>query len=167
MGTRRADVWKTMEHEEPARVPISDDIDPPHIETLMFPERFWDPADRPASERIELLKHNSDVLVRCVDRLGFSIVNVNVALAPPADWTAHVLTRDEAETLREETGLFYTAETFIDEWRRGRVFDPRCKVWVQQYGTLKSMDEWEAWAERFPDPWAEGRDEHAKILVDL
>jgi hypothetical protein len=154
-----------MEHTEPTRVPISDGIDPPHIETLMFPERFWAAADRPATERIELLKHNAEVAVRCRDRLGFFIVDTG--LSAPSDWSAHLLTEREAKKLRQETGLFYTPGTFVDEWRRGRVFDPICKTWIQQYGTLKSIDEWEEWAETFPDPWAEGRDVAASIVITL
>lgn len=75
--------------------------------------------------------------------------------------------RQKLKKLREETGLLYTAGTFIDEWGRGRVFDKPCRVWIQQYGTLKSIEEWEKWAENFPDPWAEGRDEDTKIKIKL
>ena len=168
MGNRRNDVLNTMEHREPERVPMFElRIDPPHMETLMFPERFWSPADRPASERIELLKHNAEVQVKCWDRLGFSIIRVNVALTPPAGWSARVLSGEEAKNLRKETGLSYTAGTFVDEWGRGTVYDLKCQVWVQQYGTITSIEKWEDWAETFPDPWAEGRDDDAKIVVRL
>ena len=97
MGTRRDDVWKTMELKEPEQVPITElSIDPPHVETLMFPERYWSPQDRPASERIELLKRNADVLVRCYDRLGFSLVRASVALTPPLGWSAKVISEEAA-----------------------------------------------------------------------
>lgn len=165
---RREDVLKAMEHEEPERVPQFElNIDPTHIETLMFPERFWSPLDRPALERIELYKHNADVEVRCWDRLGFSIVGANVALRPPLRWEARVLSEEEARRLREETGLNYTPRTFVDEWGRGTVFDAKCRVWIQQYGTITSMEQWERWAEDFPDPHAEGRDVDAKIMIKL
>lgn len=168
MVMRRDNVLKTMDLEEPEEVPLHESgIDSPHIEMLMFPERFWSPADRPASERVELLKHNADVLVRCWDRLGFSIVGVNVALTPPLGWSAKVLSEEEARRLSEETGLMYNPGTFVDEWGRGTVYDPRCRRWVQQYGTLTSMDEWEEWAESFPDPFAEGRDVDAEIVMKL
>jgi len=168
VGTRRDDVLKTMDLEEPEHVPIFEShIDPPHMETLMFPERFWSPEDRPASERVELLKHNAEILVRCYDRLGFFIVRVNVALNPPLGWSAKILSKEEAGRLSRETGLKYTLGTFIDEWGRGTVYDHRCRKWVQQYGTLTSMDEWERWAENFPDPFAEGRDLDAKIVMRL
>jgi hypothetical protein len=142
VGNRRNDVLNTMEHREPERVPMFElRIDPPHIETLMFPERFWSPADRPAEERIELLKHNAKVQVRCLDRLGFSIAVTR--LRPPVGWSAHVLSEGEARKLREETGLSATAGTFVDEWGRGTVYDPKCQVWVQQYGTITSIEKWE------------------------
>jgi len=165
---RRNAVLKTMDLEEPERVPLFEmGIDPPHIETLMFPEHFWAPEDRPAEERMELLRHNAEVQVRCWDRLGFSIIRVNIALTSPSDWSAKVLSEDEAKALREETGLSYTAGTFVDEWGRGMVYDSRCRVWVQQYGTLTSMESWKEWADDFPDPWAEGRDVSAEIIGEL
>jgi uroporphyrinogen decarboxylase len=155
-----------MELREPERVPIAElRIDPPHIETLMFPERFWSPEDRPAEERKQLLKHNAEVQVKCLDRLGFSLAWTR--LTPPTGWSAHVLSEEEAKNLREETGLSSTAGTFIDEWGRGTVYDPNGQVWVQQYGTITSIEKWEEWAEIFPDPWAEGRDEDVKILAGL
>ncbi len=168
MGNRRNDVLDTMDLREPERVPVFEmGIDPPHIETFMFPERFWSPADRPATERIELLKHNAEIQVRCWDRLGFSIVRINTALTPPAEWSAKVISEGEASNLREETGLSYTTGTFVDEWGRGRIYDSKCRVWIQQYGTITSVEEWEEWAQSFPDPWAEGRDAGAKIVAKL
>ncbi len=166
MGNRRNDVLNTMEHREPEKVPIFElRIDPPHVEVLMFPERFWSPQDRPASERMGLLKHNAEVQLRCLDRIGFSIAVTR--LTAPAGWSAHVLSEREAKKMRKETGLFSTVGTFVDEWGRGTVYDPKCRVWVQQYGTITSVEQWEEWSETFPDPWAEGRDEAVKIAVRL
>jgi len=168
MANRRDDLLNTIGHSEPRRVPISElSIDPVHIETLMFPERFWSPADKPSAERIELLKHNARVRVECWDKLGFSVVPDNMALTPPSGWSAKILSEEEARKMREETGLLYTAGTFVDEWGRGTVYDSKCKVWIQQYGTITSLEDWERWAEAFPDPWAEGRDIDAKITVKL
>jgi len=166
MDNRRKDVLNTMEHREPEKVPIFElRIDPPHIETLMFPERFWSPEDKPATERIELLKHNAEIQMKCLDRLGFSITVAR--LTSPAGWSAHILSEEEAKNLREETGLSSTAGTFMDEWGRGTVYDSKCRLWVQQYGTITSIEKWEEWSETFPDPWAEGRDEDMKITVKL
>lgn len=169
---RRENFIKTMNLEEPELVPLGElSIDPPHIETLMFPERFWSPEDRPGAERIELYKHNAEVQVKCWYKLGMSFVLCNVALHPPRGWSAHVLSVEEVEKLREETGLHYTAGTFVDEWKRGTVFDPDARVWIQQYGTMRTMADWEEWAESedcpFNTPYAEGRDEDAKIVMEL
>jgi len=168
MGKRREAVLTTMEHEEPEKVPITElSIDPIHIETLMFPERFWSPEDKPALERIELYKHNAEVMVKCYDKLGMSLVVCNVALRAPEGWTAKVLSKKEAEELSRKTGLKFIPGTFIDEWGRGTVFDEKCRVWVQQYGTFTSIEDWEKWAENFPDPYAEGRDVDAKVMIQL
>lgn len=169
---RREDFIRAINLEEPERVPLGElSIDPPHIEKLMCPARFWSPEDRPAAERIELFKHNAEVQVRCYDKLGMSLVVCNVALHPARGWSAHVLSRDEAEDLREETGLRYTAGTFVDEWSRGMVFDADSKVWIQQYGTMSTMADWEQWADSedcpLNTPYAEGRDEDAKIVIEL
>ncbi len=152
MGKRRDDFLKTMELEEPDRVPMGELIvEPLHVETLMFPTRLWSPEDKPGLKRIELFKENSTTLVKCFDKLGFSFIVANVALHAPADWSAKVLPDG----------------TFIDEWARGTVFDSKCRVWVQMYGTLKSTEDWEKWAETFPDPYAEGRDVDAKVMTEL
>lgn len=158
----------TMEHEEPDRVPITElSIDPLHIETLMFPKRFWSPEDKPALERIELYEHNAEVKVKCYDKLGMSLIVADVALHAPEGWTAKILSEREAKRMSRETRLEFTAGTFVDEWGRGTVFDKKCRVWVQQYGTLTSMEDWEKWAENFPDPYAKGRDADAKVMIKL
>lgn len=168
MGPRRRNFREAMDLKEPERVPqFENGIDPPHIETLMFPERFWSPEDQPATERIQLFKHNAEVQVRCWDRLGFALIRANIALKAPRGWEAQVLSKDEAEKLGKDTGLKYTPGTFVDEWGRGTIFDSRAKVWIQQYGTITSIEAWEEWASNFPDPHAEGRDEDAKVIIEL
>lgn len=168
MVTRRDNVLDAMDLKEPKEIPMTElRIDTPHTEMLMFPEKYWAPEDRPAVERIDLLKHNADVRVRCWDRLGFSIVRANVALTPPVGWSAKVLSSMEAKTLSEKMGLKYMPGTFVDEWGRGTVYDPRCGRWVHQYGTLTSIEDWDKWAANFPDPFAEGRDASARITIKL
>jgi uroporphyrinogen decarboxylase len=133
-------VMKTLNHEEPDIVPITElAIDPVHIENLTQTKMVGDLplqseisfSDRRAEEKIVA------TTVLAYQKLGFELIPVE--LSAPDGW----------KTSRNPDG------TVTDEWGRILSYDPNCKLWVPTGGSFTCSDDIAQF--HFPDPHDPGR----------
>lgn len=148
----RERVWRSLEFEEPDRVPIMEmGIDPPHIEALMG--KRYEGGVVTATLTLEGQSREEELIeltVGCYEKLGFDIIEGSTS--SPKGWRPKM----------------NTDGTMTDEWGRILYYDKKCQKWSPGGKTIFStIDEWENFS--LPDPAAPGRSdsfEYMKHLVD-
>lgn len=150
---RRERALTALEMREPDMVPIMEiKIDPPHIDKIIGGElmSLASPSGvvgGTVSKRKRIERGTAEALVACYDKLGLDLVPT--WLGAPEGW--------ESEALPDGS--------FVDEWGRVIVYDPRCRVWIQQRGSIKTPEDFEN--RPFPDPHAPGRLEPVEYQIRL
>lgn len=142
-------IWKSLEFEEPDRVPITElGIDLPHLEAIMDRRLGGGAAATLGSEPRE--EELIGLTVDCYKKLELDMIVGGVS--PPKGWKPKI----------------NSDGTVVDEWGRVLYHDEKCREWIPGAKTIcEAPEEWENFS--FPEAYAPGRSdglERMKRFID-